>query len=133
MLKVFLSGAIEGCEDYGIEWRKKAGFILNAIGYQVLDPTSVKDQSYDSPDEIVEKNLFMQKKADIILVEYMIPNRPYIGTDFEMAWSKMHGQPIVVFSCPENASRVYLRYMATKVTSSMEDAIDYLSSNFFSK
>jgi hypothetical protein len=131
MLKVFLSGAIEGQEDYGVPWRKKATAILNAIDYQVLDPTSVKDQFYDSPDEIVEKNLFMQKRADIILVEYMIPNRPYIGTDFEMAWSKMHGQPIVVFSCPENANRVYLKYMATKITSSMEEAIDYISSNFF--
>lgn len=132
MLKVFLSGAIEGCEEYGVEWRKKATLMLNSIGYHVLDPTSVKDHGYDSPDEIVEKNLFMQKKADIILVEYMIPNRPYVGTDFEMAWSKINGQPIIVFACPENMNRVYLKYMATKVTASMEDAIDYISSNFFS-
>jgi hypothetical protein len=128
--KVFLSGAIEGVEQYGVNWRKEATHLLHLAGYDVLDPTTIVEGIYDSPQEIVDKNLFMQKRADIILVEYMIPNRPYIGTDFELAWAKFNGQPAVVFSCYENLNRVYLKYMATKVTTTMEEAVDYISINY---
>jgi nucleoside 2-deoxyribosyltransferase len=128
--KVFLSGAIEGHEEYGREWRKVATHELHLRGYDVLDPTTVSDSFYETPEEIVEKNLFLQKRADIILVEYMISDRQYIGTDFEMAWAKFHGQPVIVFASPQASSRVYLKYMATKLASSMQDAIEYIAVNY---
>lgn len=129
-LKVFLSGAIEGVEQYGREWRKSATYALHLAGYDVLDPTNIVDTGYETVEEIVEKNLFLQRRADLLLVEYMLPDRPYIGTDFELAWAKANGQPAVVFACDKNKSRVYLRYMATKVASSMADAIEYISTNY---
>jgi len=129
-LKVFLSGAIEGLEQYGAEWRKVATKELHLRGYDVLDPTTVVDLDYETSEEIVEKNLFMQKRADILLVEYMIPDRQYIGTDFEMAWAKEHQQPVIVFASPQASSRVYLKYMATKLASSMQDAIEYIAVNY---
>lgn len=129
-LKVFLSGAIEGNEEYGREWRKVATHRLHLHGYDVLDPTSLYDFEYETPDEVVEKNLFLQKRADILLVEYLIPDRQYIGTDFEMAYAKLNGQPSVVFASPQAKNRVYLQYMNTKVCASMEDAIEYISINY---
>ena len=129
-LKVFLSGAIEGVEDYGRSWRKSATQELHLRGYDVIDPTLVVDTEYETAEEIVEKNLFMQRRADIILVEYMLPNRPYIGTDFELAWAKFNNQPAVVFCCDSNKDRVYLKYMATKLASSMQDAIEYIATNY---
>lgn len=129
-LKVFLSGAIEGVENYGRNWRKEATHALHLAGYDVIDPMNVIETEYDTPEEIVEKNLFMQKRCDILLVEYMIENRPYIGTDFELAWAKLHGQPAVVFCCESNKNRVYLKYMATKLASSMQDAVEYIASNY---
>lgn len=131
--KIFLSGAIEGVEEYGVEWRKVATKSLHLLGYDVLDPTSLLDTDYETPEEIVEKNLYLQKRSDILLVEYMIQDRQYIGTDFEMAWAKLHGQPIVVFASPQAQRRVYLKYMATKLASSMQDAIEYIASNYPSK
>jgi len=128
--KVFLSGAIEGVEKYGVEWRKSASKTLNLLGYEILDPTLNADSSYETPEEIVQKNLYLQKRADIILVEYMIQDRQYIGTDFEMAWAKLSGQPIVVFTLSEPAKRVYLKYMATRITYSMQDAIEYIAINY---
>lgn len=128
--KVFLSGAIEGVEQYGSEWRKVASKELLLRGYDVLDPTMIIDNDYESPEEIVEKNLYLQKRADILLVEYMIQDRQYIGTDFEMSWAKMHGQPIIVFASPQASSRVYLKYMATKLASSMQEAIEYIAVNY---
>jgi nucleoside 2-deoxyribosyltransferase len=129
-LKVFLSGAIEGHEVYGVEWRKHATRLLHNAGYDVLDPTTIPDHGYETPDEIVEKNLFLQRRADILLVEYMIPDRAYIGTDFELAWAKTHGQPAVVFCADQHKNRVYLKYMATKLESNMEDAVEYISTNY---
>jgi nucleoside 2-deoxyribosyltransferase len=128
--KVFLSGAIENAEQYGIEWRKVATKELHLRGYDVLDPTSILDTEYETPEEIVEKNLYLQKRADILLVEYMIKDRQYIGTDFEMAWAKMKGQPVVVFASRQAQDRVYLRYMATKLASSMQEAIEYIAVNY---
>jgi len=128
--KVFLSGAIEGVEQYGSEWRKVASKELLLRGYDVLDPTMIIDNDYESPEEIVEKNLYLQKRADILLVEYMIQDRQYIGTDFEMSWAKMHGQPVIVFASPQASSRVYLKYMATKLASSMQEAIEYIAVNY---
>jgi len=128
--KVFLSGAIEGHEEYGSEWRKVATHKLHLAGFDVLDPTNIVDVDFETPEEIAEKNLYLQKRADILLVEYMIPDRQYIGTDFELAWAKIHGQPSVVFAAPQARLRVYLQYMATKLASSMQDAIEYIAVNY---
>jgi len=129
-LKVFLSGAIEGVENYGRSWRKSATYELHLRGYDVLDPMNIVDTEYETAEEIVEKNLFLQRRADIILVEYMIKDRPYIGTDFELAWAKFNNQPAVVFACDSNRNRVYLKYMATKLAPSMQDAIEYIAVNY---
>ncbi len=83
-----------------------------------------------TPDEIVEKNLFMQRRADLLLVEYEIQNRCYVGTDYEMAWAKIHGQPIIVFCGNKNKDRVYLRYLATKIAPNLPDAVEYIRSNY---
>lgn len=129
-LKIFLSGAIEGIEEYGISWRKEATRLLHLAGYDVLDPTTIVDHEYETPGEIVEKNLFMQRRADVLLVEYMIPGRAYIGTDFELVYAKNNNQPAIVFCCKENQNRVYLKYLATKLAPTMQEAIEYLSTNY---
>jgi hypothetical protein len=129
-VKVFLSGAVENVQEYGIEWRKSATKKLHLLGYDVIDPTTVTDSGYETPKEVVEKNLFMQKRADILLVEYMIQDRQYIGTDFEMAWAKLNNQPVIAFASPQASQRVYLKYMATKLAFSMQDAIEYISINY---
>ena len=130
MIKVFLSGAIEGIYEYGSKCIKVACEKLHLYGYDVLDPTCIMGHDYETPEEIVQKNLFLQKRADILLVEYMIPDRQYIGTDFELAYAKLNGQPSIVFASPQAKSRVYLQYMATKLASSMQDAIEYIASNY---
>jgi nucleoside 2-deoxyribosyltransferase len=129
-LKIFLSGAMEDVGDYSLNWRKTATHQLTAMGYTVLDPTLIPDVGFETPEEIVQKNLFLQKKADLLLVEYMLPGRAYIGTDFELAWAKFHGQPTIVFCSEKHKHRVYLKYMATKLASSMTDALEYLATTY---
>lgn len=129
-VSIFLSGAIEGSEQFGADWRKIATEMLSASGYKVYNPMDVALENACDPDEVVEKNLFMQRRSDLLLVEYDIANRCYVGTDFELTWAKLHGQPIIVFCSTENKNRVYLRYLATKIAPSLVDAVEYIRSNY---
>ena len=129
-ITIFLSGAMDYVGSYAKGWRQEATFLLNQRGYNVFDPTSIPEDYTMSPEEIAHKNLFMQKKSDIILVEYMLEDRAYIGTDFEMAWAKIHGQPVVVICNEKYKDRVYMKYMATKIVDNIEDAIEYIAIHY---
>lgn len=127
---VYLAGAMDYVGEYAKGWRKSATDALEFIGYKVYDPTSIPEESDMTPEEIVQKNLFMQKKSDILLVEYMLEDRAYIGTDFEMAWAKMHGQPCIVMCSNQNKDRPYMKYMATKLAGNLQEAVEYMATHY---
>lgn len=127
---IYLAGAIDHVGDFAKVWRKEARQKLESLDYRVYDPTSIPEEGPLSPEEIAQKNAFMQKRSDVMLVEYVLENRPYIGTDFELAWAKLNGQPTVVICNNENKDRVYMKYMATKIVDSLEDAIDYITLHY---
>jgi hypothetical protein len=60
----------------------------------------------------------------------MLENRAYIGTDYEMAWAKMHGQPVITMCSKQNKDRPYMRYMSTKIVDNIEDAIEYIAVHY---
>lgn len=132
-ITVYLAGAMDYVGDYAKNWRQSATSSLEFLGYKVLDPTSIPEDYTMSPDEIAQKNLFMQKKSDLLLVEYMLENRAYIGTDFEMAWAKIHNQPSIVMCSNQNKDRPYMKYMATKLADNLQDAIDYIAVHYPTK
>jgi hypothetical protein len=132
-VSVFLSGAMDYVGEYATSWRKEATFLLTQRGYRVFDPTSIPEDVSMSAEEIAQKNLFMQRKSDLLLVEYMLEDRAYIGTDFELAWAKIHGQPSVVMCNPTHVDRVYMQYMATKLVDNLQDAIDYIAVHYPTK
>jgi hypothetical protein len=129
-ITVYLAGAMDYVGDYAKGWRQEATFMLSQRGYRVLDPTSIPEDYTMSADEIVQKNTFMQKNSDILLVEYMLEDRAYIGTDYEMAWAKMHDQPAVVMCSSQNKNRPYMKYMATKIVDDIEEAIEYIAIHY---
>ena len=130
---VYLAGAMDYVGDYAFGWRKEATSMLVQFGYKVLDPTCIPEEGDMSGEEIAQKNLFMQKKSDILLVEYMLEDRAYIGTDFEMAWAKMNNQPTVVMCSNQNKDRPYMKYMATKLADNLQDAIEYIAVHYPTK
>jgi hypothetical protein len=129
-ITVYLAGAMDYVGDYAKGWRQEATFMLALRGYKVLDPTSIPEGEDMSPEEKVQKNLFMQKRSDILLVEYMLEDRAYIGTDFEMAWAKLHGQPTIVMCSSQNKDRPYMKYMTTNLAEDLQDAIEYISIHY---
>jgi nucleoside 2-deoxyribosyltransferase len=129
-ITIYLAGAIDYVGDYAIGWRKEASKVLIQYGYNVLDPTSVFEEEEMGAEEIAQKNLFMQRKSDLLLVEYMLEDRAYIGTDFEMAWAKIHNQPVITMCSAQNRNRPYMKYMSTKILNNLEDAVEYTTMHF---
>jgi len=127
---IYLAGAMDYVGDYAKGWRKIATEALTFRGYKVYDPTFIPEEPDMSPEEIFQKNFFMQKRSDILLVEYMLENRAYIGTDYEMAWAKMNNQPTVVMCSEQNRDRPYMKYMATKLADNLQDAIEYIAIHY---
>jgi hypothetical protein len=130
---VYLAGAMDYVGAYASIWRKSATKSLEFMGYKVLDPTSIPEGEDMSAEEKVQKNMFMQQRSDILLVEYLIEDRAYIGTDFEMAWAKMHNQPCIVMCSAQNKDRPYMKYMATKLADNLQDAIEYIAIHYPTK
>jgi nucleoside 2-deoxyribosyltransferase len=129
-IAVYLAGAMDYVGDYATGWRKEASFMLTQRGYKIFDPTSIPENDSMLAEEIAQKNLFMQSRSDILLVEYMLEDRAYIGTDFEMAWSKINKQPVVVICADQHKERVYMKYMATKIVDTLEEAVEYIAVNY---
>lgn len=129
-LSVYLSGAIDDAHVFASQWRSDASKALRDRGYKVNDCLTLSQENLLSYQEIVEKNLFLQKRSDILLVEYLLPNRSYIGTDFEMSWAKIHGQPCVVVCSHHHVNRTYMKYMATKLVNDLEEAVEYISTHY---
>lgn len=129
--KVFLSGAIEEVGAFAHGWRNKAIKLLDDTGFKAVNPMDYALEETDcEPKEIVNKNIFLQKSCDIILVEYTIPSRAYIGTDFEITWAYLNNQPAIIFAHESYMSRVYLNFLSTKLVSSLEEAVDYIANTF---
>lgn len=128
MTKVFLSGAVEGCNDRGCGWRESATPHLQQWGYEVVNPVlSQLEEDVLSVEELVEKNLKLQKQCDLLLVEYNLNPRCYVGTDYELVMAKeILDQPAIVWAHEAYRDRIYLQYLATAILPSLHEAMNFL-------
>ncbi len=129
--KIFLSGAIEDVGSYAHGWRIVASKLLEARGFKTVNPLhyAIEEQGCE-PKEIVDKNLFLQKNCDILLVEYTLLYRAYIGTDFEMTWAHLNNQPVIVWTHQSLMNRTYLKFLSTKLALSLEEAVEYICNTY---
>jgi nucleoside 2-deoxyribosyltransferase len=130
--RVFLSGAIEDVQsDFKYSWRDEATSLLDNRGFKAVNPLDYAlEEENCEPKEIVDKNLFLQKSCDIILVEYRLLYRAYIGTDFEMTWAHLNNQPIIVWAHQDLQHRIYLKFLATKLADTLEEAVEYICNTY---
>ncbi len=130
--RVFLSGAIEDVQsDFIYNWRIKAASLLADRGFKAINPMDYAlEEENSEPKEIVDKNIFLQKSCDILLVEYQLLQRAYIGTDFEMTWAHLNNQPIIIWANKDIQHRKYLKFLATKLAGSLEEAVEYISHTY---
>lgn len=128
---VYLSGPImDEHEGHARQWREEAKELLKT-DFTLLDPMrrNFKDREVDSANEIVEFDLQDVRDADILLVNY---NKASIGTSMEVFHAAHNlGKFIIGFSpfSYQDCSPWMVRY-CTKILPSLEDATQYLLSNF---
>ena len=129
---VYLGGAIVGVTpEEARGWRQEAASILNMAGFEVLDPTEGKDLEHPalySAEEIVETDLSMVEKADILLVEVKRRDIPYIGTAMEVRHAWQNGKTIMVWGCREPG--YWLQYHATYMFGELNEAIAFILNTF---
>jgi nucleoside 2-deoxyribosyltransferase len=125
---VYLGGAIDRVPaEFSLGWRKEATKILRENGFMVLDPTEGKDL-YDpdintkkfSPEYIVNSDLEMIKKSDILLVEISRKDIPYHGTSMELVYAHQWNKQIFVWG---DTSSYWVRYHATEIFENLYSAI----------
>jgi nucleoside 2-deoxyribosyltransferase len=128
---VYLAGAIDHVPpSFAVKWRQDATSRLEAIGYEVLDPTEGKDLYHPAvntdlytPKQIVESDKAMIDRADILLVEMSRKDIPYIGTSMEILYAWERGKQVYVWGGPQS---YWVRYHATKVFLTLKETLDYL-------
>jgi len=107
-------------------WRNAAARLLRP--HTCLDPMRREFKSELEPNEVVEPDLLDIRRSDVLLVEYGIPNRPYLGTTAEMMYAKMLGKPIVVFYGVhrEISTHPWMQYLATKQLETLPEACRWI-------
>ena len=132
--KIYLSGPIMDADPHGArEWRAKAKELLGE-SFELLDPMrrSFIDRAVDSANEIVRFDLQDVDDADVILVNY---SKPSIGTAMEVFYAGHVKDKFIVAFSPftyQDCSPWMVKY-CTKILPSLEEAAQYINTNFAKK
>lgn len=126
-MKIFLSVSIQENVDLHEEWWRKAPQLLQ--DYDIVHAISSLDkEDFFKPNEIVRRNEMLQKDCDILLAEYNTGNKNHIGVDYELVRALDWHQPAIVWAHKEYHNRIYLRYLATAILPTLEEAMGYIVS-----
>lgn len=107
----------------------KAAHQLWEWGLEPVTPyvSTLNTLAMRTPNEVVQRNKFLQKRCDLLLVEYNLSPRCYVGTDFELTLAReVYEQPIVMWCHEDYKNRKYVQYMATAILPTLEEALDYV-------
>ncbi|MHC5055876.1 MAG: nucleoside 2-deoxyribosyltransferase [Planctomycetota bacterium] len=129
--QIYLCGPIKDCEDdQAKDWRTRAKERL-AGRFILLDPMrrNFRDNEIDSANEIVEFDLQDIRDADLLLVNY---SKASIGTAMEVFYAAHdQGRFVIAFSpIPYKQCSPWMVRFATKILSSLDDALDYIEKHF---
>ncbi len=138
MITIYLAGAIDGLTyQEATSWRNKATIFLRGCGCQVLDPMRPKDELVHLPtirggegytsEEIVHRDLWDVRRADIILAEMTDLSRPYRGTISELTAARLEGKIVILWTDPEFVkSNPWAHWWATRAFAELDDCLRYI-------
>lgn len=129
MKKIFFAHGIDDLTDKEIlNNSKRITALLHKFKFEVISghknnkliPKSCSPQEKNKI--IVENDLNDLKESDILLVDYSIPNRNYVGCTFEIAYAFFWNKIIIVhIGNSGNDNRVFLQYHATHICNDLEE------------
>lgn len=121
-MKVYLCGPINGCTDEECrDWREEAKKRLS----DTLDPMKrdYRGREAESYREIVDLD-----KRDVSLVDVVLVNKPKPsdGTAMEILLAWQLGKPVIVVCPKDSIISPWVRYHATKIVHSFEEAYSWI-------
>lgn len=128
-MKVYLCGGINGLtDDQAVTWRERAKDLLHC---ETLDP--MRRDFRGREDECVN-DIVLGDKADIKLSNALLVNaeRPSWGTAMEIVYAFTAGKTIVAI-CPSDTISPWLRFHATRIYKSLEEACEWLNTESFAR
>jgi len=136
MPTIYYARAIDGL-DRGTVLAEGAlvGELLRARGLDMVDPVSEWSKNEPSwaggsgdHSSMVESDLRLLRKSDVVLMDVSISGRSYIGCICELVYSYMWKIPVVVIvGDTGHEARPWLRYHAAHIVAGRQAAIDVVS------
>lgn len=137
MKKVYLAGNMAGYSvDYALLWREQATTFLEANGIGVTTPVDLTEagpgEMYDhvlhaklDPKKVVIHDLVLISKSFAVLA---VLDGPSTGTGGEMIYAhEVTKIPIIVVTTdPNTKSHPWVRFCASRIVDTLEEALLYL-------
>lgn len=137
-IKVYLAGGITNATEEQMNgWRKRSKELFDKFAkdkFEVINPVDYynpTDYNFDSTREVMEFDLHKVRNADVILVNYNIPNS--IGTAIEIGIANEHRIPVVGVinsMSDENTIHDWLDCMTWKKYNNLFSAVEYIVKYF---
>lgn len=128
-MRIYLGGPINGCTDDEAntwrDWFKTTGGTSPYLGWSWVDPMKrdYRGKEQDDYREIVELDKRDIDGCDAIVVMY---TKPSVGTSMETVWAWLSHKPIVLIDQSDKPLSPWLRYHATAIVKTPEEAMGKL-------
>lgn len=139
---VYCARQITGCSyDEVVDYYEDTRDILQDMGYEVFVALCGKSylrnerefaatgykQPLSTDHAIFQRDWWMCRKCDILLVNLLGATTVSIGTVMEMAWAADHGKHVILVMEENNIhNHAFVKEAASVVYNKFEDALDYL-------
>jgi nucleoside 2-deoxyribosyltransferase len=130
--RVYLAGKMDGLTRVQMAgWRDKAKKVLEACGFDCLDPTDLSSCNYvPNSREIVDNNKFHIRNCAVVLAE-LDHEEVSIGTIGEIIFARELGKPVIAWGTAKRViNNPWVTEHATIICEDMGDAVDYILSNY---
>jgi len=138
MAGVYFASAMENLSLDEVEANYvKVANLLESRGFQITN-LNVRDHylsqhraSAARVREVIEADLHTLRESDLLLVDYSIPNRNYVGCTCEIVYAYLCAKPVVVYvGASGNGRSRWLRYHTTFVCRTVSQALAYMVKNY---
>ncbi len=127
-MRLYLAGPINGCTDEECkDWRSAAKVAL--LDWTCVDPMK---RDYRGVEEVAYREIVDLDKRDIRGCDALLVNcpKPSVGTSMEILYAWQRELPICIVIPADARISPWLRYHATKLVHSFEEAFAWLREAF---
>ena len=118
---------------YNNDWKNEIRNYPFSEEVQIYDPLRDESEKVKEKDQkwVVPRDLFELDRSDLVICYLTKISGFSFGTPCECMFSFMKGKPIIVVTMSERIkNHPWVRFLATKICSSVREACDFIDENF---